>query len=75
MNKKIKKLEWKKRSVFVPLEMANTGFGEYAIYLNPLNRSFRVEFNKHFLSKHADLESAKTIAQNDFERRVMECFE
>ena len=55
--------------------MANTGFGKYVIYLNPLNRSFRVEFDKHFLAEHAGLESAKTIAQNDFERRVMECFE
>lgn len=75
MNKKIKKLEWEDRSVFVHLEMANTGFGKYVIYLNPLNRSFRVEFDKHFLTEHANLESAKTIAQNDFERRVMECFE
>ena len=75
MNKTIKNLEWKERSVFVHFETANTGFGKYVIYLNPLNRSFRVEFNKHFLTEHADLESAKTIAQNDFERRVMECLE
>ena len=75
MNKKIKKLKWKERGVIVHIEMARTGFGEYAIYFDSLDRSFRIEFDKLFLSKHADLESAKTIAQNDFERRVMECFE
>jgi hypothetical protein len=73
MNKKIKKLEWENHLFSV--ETANGHFGKYYIYKNPLNRHFRVEFNKHFLSEHADLESAKTIAQNDFERRVMECFE
>ena len=73
MNKKIKKLEWENHLFGV--ETANAYSGKYYIYINPLTKSYRVEFNKHFLSEHANLESAKTIAQNDFERQVMECFE